>query len=611
MSNLFKLKNHFKERQLFLNRTTTATVLIFFLTFILICRLIFLQIFQHDTYVTLAHNNQVRVVPICPTRGLIYDRNGVLLAENIPSFSLEIMPYRVKNFNDLFQRLEKVIVINPDNIKAFQKQLKYKGAYESIPIKTKLTEEEVAKLSIEKYQFPEIEVVARLARYYPKGEIFAHALGYMGPISEQDLYKIDISKYRGIHQIGKSGIEKNYEAILQGQVGYEQVETDARGRVIRTLETTSPIAGHNIYLSIDNNLQTAAFNALANKQGAIVAIDVKTGDILALASNPSYDPNLFIQGINQETFQKLTTAPNQPLFNRAIKGQYPPGSIVKPLVALQALDHKIITAREHIYDPGYYKLNEDGRIFRDWQPHGHGFINLENALAESCSTFFYYIADKLGIERIQDIYQKFGLGQPIGIDAEEAQGIVPSPTWKRKIKNTSWYPGETLNTGIGQGYMLVTPVQVVQIASIIANKGEHIQLSLIKAIQAPNAEPENLVTIIKPKINLINEKNWDIVIRGMELAVKSYKGTAHRIYRANSPRIAGKTGTAQVFSLKQEEKYEDKKLQIGLRDHTWFMAFAPIEDPQIAIAAVIEHEKGSSTAVRLVLDEYLKEKRYG
>ena len=610
MPALFKLKDHYKENQLYFNRAVTAMVFIFLLLVVLVCRLVYLQIFNHEFYVTQARNNQVRVVPIAPTRGLIYDRNGLILAENMPTFSLEIIPHRSKNLDATIGRLAKIVNISEDEIKIFKKQLKYKGKHENIPIRTRLTDEEVARLSVEKYNFPEMEISASLARHYPYSEVFAHALGYIGPISEEDLKSIDIAKYRGIYQIGKSGIEQSYEEILRGKAGYQQVETDARGRVIRVLDTTPPVAGKNLYLSIDSRLQYAAYNALEENTGAIVALENKTGKILALVSKPSFNPNVFIRGIDRTTYKALKQSPTQPLFNRAIKGQYPPGSTIKPIIALQALEHGIIKPNERFYDPGYYQLHADGRIFRELLvKHGHGFINIEHAVAVSCTTIFYYLADKLGIERIFDIFNKFGLGQASKIDIYgEASGIAPCSRWKRQAKNERWYPGETLNVGIGQGYTLVTPLQTVLMTATIANRGELMQPSLVQAMQTLNEQPEQILPITRSTVMLLNPNNWNVIIKGMEQAISNPAGTSHRIYKPGSFRIAGKTGTAQVFSRKDDndKNYDTLKMKAHLRDHAWFTGFAPVEDPKIAIVVLQEHGKGSSVLARIVLDEYLK-----
>lgn len=603
---LFKLKNHSKENQLYLNRIVAATVGASILLLVLVSRIIYLQIFSHDTYVTLARNNQVRMISIAATRGLIYDRNGVLLADNTPDFSLEISPNRVKDLDNLIERLAKIIPISEQDIKAFYKQKKYKGRFERIPIRNKLTEKEVAAFSVEQYQFPEVEIQANLSRNYPFGEAMAHVLGYTGLLSEQDLSHIDIAKYRGNYVIGKYGIEKSYETILRGKSGYEQVETDARGRMIRQLEEIPSVPGDNLYLSIDSKLQMLAYDALQNNKGAIVAIDVKTGGILAMVSKPSFDPNLFVKGIPQETYSKLQSAREQPLFHRAIRGQYPPGSTVKPIIALQALDFKIITPSTVFHDPGYYQLHADGRLYRDWLPEGHGAISLENAIAESCTTFFYFVADKMGIDRMHDIFARFGLGEYTNIDINgEAKGIAPSPAWKKIAKRQSWYQGETLSTGIGQGYTLVTPLQMAVVASTIANRGVKVQPSLVKATQTPNQDIVEREVIYGPKVELKHTEHWDTVISGMEKVIKSPHGTAHWIsYPKPNYTMAGKTGTVQVYGLKQDETYDANKIKSSLRDHAWFIAFAPIDDPQIAVAVIIEHNKGSPMVARKILDGY-------
>lgn len=610
---LFKLKDHSKENQLYLNRIVAATIGGSILLFVLIARLFFLQIFHHDTYVTLARNNQVRMISIAPTRGLIYDRNGILLADNTPDFSLEISPNRVSDLENLIERLAKIIPISEQDIKSFYKQKKYKGRFERIPIRNKLTEEEVAAFSVQQYQFPEVEIQANLSRHYPFGEAMAHVLGYTGLLSENDLTQIDIAKYRGTYVIGKSGIEKSYETALRGKAGYEQVETDARGRMIRQLEEIPSVPGDNLYLSIDSKLQVLAFEALQNNKGAIVAIDVKTGGILAMVSKPSFDPNLFVKGIPQETYDKLQNAKEQPLFHRAIRGQYPPGSTVKPLVALQALDFKVITPNTVFHDPGYYQLHADGRLYRDWLPEGHGAISLENAIAESCTTFFYYVADKMGIDKMHDIFARFGLGTLTNIDIQgEAKGLAPSPAWKKAAKRQSWYQGETLITGIGQGYTLVTPLQMATVASTIANRGVRIQPSLVKSIQTPDQVITEQEIVYPAKVELMHDEHWDTVISGMEKVIKNPRGTAHWIsYPKLNYSVAGKTGTVQVYGLKQDETYDANKIKSSLRDHAWFIAFAPIEDPQIAVAVIIEHSKGSPMVARKILDGYFAEEKHG
>lgn len=611
MPALFKLKDHFKENQLFLNRIVAATIGATILLIVILGRQFYLQIYHHATYATLARNNQVRMISITPTRGLIFDRNGVLLAENTPDFSLEISPNRVKDLDALIARLATIVPISENDIKNFYKQKKFKGRFERIPIRTKLTEEEVAAFSIEKYQFPEVEIHANLSRHYPFGAAFAHVLGYTGLLSEQDLASIDIAKYRGTYSIGKSGIEKTYEDQLHGKAGFEQVETDARGRMIRQLDEIASVQGQNLYLTLDAKLQMLAYEALQNHQGAVVAIDVKTGGVLALVSKPSFDPNLFSKGIPQDIYDKLKHAKEQPLFHRAIRGQYPPGSTVKPLVALQALDFNVITPSMKFFDPGYYQIHAEGRMYRDWLPEGHGNISLEHAIAESCTTYFYMVADKLGIDRMHDIFSRFGLGDFTNIDIiGESKGIAPSQAWKKKTKRQPWYHGETLITGIGQGYTLTTPLQMSSVASTIARRGERVQPYLVQSMHHPDQSVTETTPTVLPKVELKDPKHWDTVINAMEQVIKNPHGTAHWISRPQaSYTYAGKTGTVQVYGIKQDETYDADRIKANLRDHAWFIAFAPVEDPEIAIAVIIEHSKGSPMVARRVLDAYFAAKQ--
>ncbi len=613
MSVLFRLKDHNKENQLYINRSIAALVGIGILLSVLLGRLLYLQVYHHDTYVTQARNNQVRLISITPTRGIIYDRNGAILADNVPDFSLEISPNLVKDVDGLIARLGNTIKISDADIKSFNKQRKYKGRFERIAIRNKLTEEEVAAFSIDKYQFPEVDIHANLSRIYPQGEAFAHVIGYTGLMSEQELNQIDPIKYRGTNVIGKYGIEKAYEDTLHGTTGYEQVETDARGRLIRHLDQIPPTAGQNIYLTIDSKLQQLAHAALQGHQGALVAIDVKTGGVLAMVSQPSFDPNLFVRGITQEAYSKLQTAKDRPLFHRAVRGQYAPGSTVKPLVSLQALDLNVITTETKFNDPGYFQLHEDGRLYRDWMPTGHGMISVERALAESCTTFFYFLADKLGIDKMHDIFVRFGLGSITNIDIEgEAQGIAPSQAWKRQTKHQSWFQGETLITGIGQGYTLVTPLQVASMATTIANRGVRVQPTLVKALQTPNQVMTDKPVTYLPAVQIRQPQYWETIIQAMEQVIKSPHGTAHWIHNPRSTfTMAGKTGTVQVFGIKQDETYDADKIKASLRDHAWFMAFAPIENPEIAVAVIIEHSKGSPMVARRLLDAYFAGKEHG
>lgn len=605
---LSTVKDHIQESQLYLNRTVAATAVVLTLFVLLIGRLAFLQIYQHDLYKTLSLNNQVRIVPITPPRGLIFDRDGIPLADNIPAFSLELIPEQNKNIDETLKSVQQIISVTPQDLQNFYKQLKYKRRNEGIPIRLKLTEEEVAQFALEKHNFVGVDVVARLIRHYPEGEQFAHVLGYIGPISEKDLEKIDHVAYRGTYAIGKTGIEQYYESTLHGKVGYQHIETDAKGRTIRVLNRIPPNPGTNITTSIDSALQKKAYEALGEFKGAVVAMNPKTGEVLAMVSKPSFDPNLFSQGIEAGIYRALQESQERPLFNRAIRGQYPPGSTVKPLVALQALDLNYITPQFGIFDPGWYQLHAGGRLFRDWiffsKRHGHGWVDLEKAIAQSCDTYFFTIAHKLGINHLQDIYTRFGLGKPTGIDMSgEASGIVPSAEWKLRHRKEAWYAGDTLNVGIGQGMMLATPLQMAQVATMLANRGNLVQPRLVLKSNEPLANA--------PTVRLQHPEHWERVIQGMQRVVDSPGGTAFRATQGIPYHMAGKTGTSQVFNLKQNEKYEISKVKSHLRDHSWFIAFAPVENPEIAIAVLVENKikKTGAHVAREVLDHYFNVKK--
>lgn len=614
MPNLHTLKDHFRESHLYLNRTVAAVLIVLALFLILIARLIFLQFSEHEWYATLSLNNQVRIVPIHPPRGLIYDRNGVCLADNAPAFSLELTPSNTPNIKETLSTLTPLLNLTESEKRTFVKQLSIKHQHESVPIRVKLTETEVATFIMEKHRFPGVEIVARLIRHYTLGPKAAHALGYIGPINEQELETLNLSNYRGTYHIGKTGVEKYYESELHGTTGYQHIETDAKGRTIRVLKRTPPVPGKNLHLSIDARLQEAIFDALGDLNGAVIAIDPKTGEILALVSKPSFDPKLFTQGIDTNTYQALRTSPDRPLFNRAITGQYPPGSIVKPFIALHALEEGAITPEYSIFDPGWYQLNGSGRLYRDWiylsKRHGHGSVDMEKAIMQSCDTYFFALAHKLGIHALHTLYTQVGFGKATGIDVSgEVSGLAPSAEWKQRVKQEPWYAGDTLNVGIGQGYMLVTPLQAAAAAAILANKGEHYQTHIVQATSTVGQTPIPITPQPKKAIQLNHPEHWDHVISAMQKVVHTPGGTAYKISRDLKYTIAGKTGTAQVFNLKQNEKYEVNKLKTQLRDHSWFMGFAPVEDPKIAIAVLIENKYKTSGAdiTRIILDRFFEQ----
>lgn len=612
MPNLYTIKDHFKESQLYLNRTIAATVVVIILLGILIGRLVVLQIYQHDLYQTLSLNNQVRITPITPPRGLIYDRNGVLLAENIPAFSLELIPERNSNIDETLKAIREIIPFSDEEERKFYKQLKYKRRNEAIPIRVKLTEEEVAKFSIEKYRFPGVDVVARLIRHYPLGLEFAHALGYIGPISERDQREIDPANYRGTYYIGKTGVEKFYENELHGKPGYQHIETDAKGRPVRVLTRIQPIPGATLHLSIDSQLQRAAIEIFKEYKGSIVVMDPNNGDILAMVSHPSFDPNLFTQGIDVNTYHDLQSSPERPLFNRAIRGQYPPGSTIKPVVALQALDIGTVNPSFKIFDPGFYQLNGAGRLYRCHIYHskkrGHGTVDLERAIVHSCDTYFFTVANKMGITNMHEIFAQFGLGELTGIDmVGEAKGINPSIEWRKRVYHQGWWSGDTLNIGIGQGMLLTTPLQVASFTATLATRGHRVVPRMVTAIDRDHTgKPEPLPLKEVDPVALQDDKHWDTVLEAMYKVVHG-GGTATRITPGLKYTIAGKTGTAQVFNLKQNEKYEVSKVKKHLRDHSWFMGFAPADNPKVAIAVILENydkTKPASVIARSVLDSY-------
>jgi penicillin-binding protein 2 len=597
------LKDPRREIQLFTERTLIVIIVIALLSFVLIGRLFYLQILQNKTYQTLSQQNQLNVVPLEPKRGLIYDRNGILLAENIPVFSLEIIPNKVPELKETLAELATVISISPAEISLFRKQKKHRRRFESIPLRLKLTEEEVARFSVEQYRFPGVIVRAQLIRHYPLGANFVPVLGYISRISEKEMEKLDPVNYSASRYIGKLGVEKFYEEELHGKVGYEQAETDATGRIVRVLKRTPPTPGTNLQLSIDSRLQQIAQAAMGENTGAVVAIQPSTGQILALVSNPVYDPNLFVAGIRSKDFKQLQQDPNKPLYNRAIRGQYPPGSTIKPFLALQGLSLNLITPTSGLFDPGYYQLKNSSHSYRDWLRGGHGWVDLTKAIRESCDIYFYTLASKMGIQHLYNALQKFGLGARTGIDSnEELAGLLPSPEWKKRVQGTAWYPGDTVISGIGQGFMLTTPLQLASATAILSQRGQGMKPSFLLRKQTGNGAWIDEKPTPLPPVKF-SDTAWDAVIDAMEEVISA--GTGKKYFGKNTPyTVAGKTGTAQVFSLKQQ-KYDASKLPKHLHDHTWFIAFAPVENPHIAVAVILEHSKGAGDVARKIIDSYL------
>ncbi|CZG63682.1 TPA: penicillin-binding protein 2 [Legionella pneumophila] len=600
-------KNYRAESQHQRFRLNLLIAILIILSLILILRLAFLQISEFKRYQTLSLKNQMSVIPIAPPRGVILDRNGVLLAENIPVYVLEITPERVKDMKQTLTKLRELIPsITDEDIDSFNKTRLQNRSFVPIPIKLKLSQEEVATFASNQYHFPGVSIKARLMRHYPLGEITAHALGYVGRINIQELKQVDSTNYRATNFIGKAGIEKYYEDILHGKVGYQMVETDVSGRTLRIINKVNPHSGAKLYLSIDARLQEAAYNALKDKRGAVVVINSRNGEVLAMVSSPSFDPNIFVSGVSKADYKVLSNALQRPLFNRAVRGVYPPASTIKPFVGLAGLDKGFITTTTEIYDPGKYKLPTSSHVYRDWKKTGHGVINFKRAITVSCDTFFYQLGNKMGISNIEDMLVKFGLGQLTHVDLhEEANGVIPSARWKRQTKGVSWYPGDTLISAIGQGFMLATPLQMANATASLSQHGQRFRPHLlIKTVNSDTNETEEYKPFEEYPVSLRDEANWGVVIDAMHSVLTSNEGTGYRFGRNPPYPVAGKTGTAQVYSGRQYEKAKYEDIPEHLRDNSLFIAFTPVEKPEIAIAVVVENDTIASTVARKVLDTY-------
>lgn len=607
MSQPIRLKDHEKDARLVRNRVVVGAVAIMLLICVLIARLYYLQVIQHDYHSTLSENNRVHVQPIPPTRGLIFDRNGVIVADNRPSFSLSMTRERAGNWQEVLDTIVEVLELTPDDRALFEKRMRQgRRPFEPVPILFELNEEQIARVAVNQFRLPGVEVVAQLVRHYPQGAHFAHSVGYVGRINEKELKTLDPVNYSGTHHIGKTGIERFYEADLHGQVGYEEVETNARGRVLRVLKRTDPKPGKDIVLSLDIKLQEAAEAALGGRRGAVVALDPRTGKVLAMVSQPSFDPNLFVTGIGFKAYAELRDSIDRPLFNRVLRGLYPPGSTIKPAVAIAGLDSGVVNAGSRVFDPGYYQLPNYDHKYRNWNRSGDGWVDLDTAIMRSNDTYFYDLAHKMGIDRLSSYMNKFGIGQRVSLDMfEESAGLMPSREWKRATRRQAWFPGETLILGIGQGYMQATPLQLAQATALIANKGVWNRPHLAKTIEGQPPVDDN------PMENIVlrDKSDWAKVTHGMEQVMHNARGTARKAAIGSQYRIAGKSGTAQVVAIKQGEKYDRNKLQERHRDHALFVAFAPAEDPKIVVSVMVENgESGSGVAapvVRQVMDAWL------
>lgn len=607
------MRDHIAEGRLFQNRLTLALALCLIAILTLVGRLVYLDILHHEHYITLSQNNRISIVAIPPPRGLIYDRNGAILAQNMSSYSLEIVPEQVEDLDATLAELRKLIEIKDSDMKRFRRMLQQKRYSKGVPLRFRLSEDEVARFAVERPQFPGVDVVAGLSRYYPLGAMAVHVVGYVGRINEEELQRLDPADYSGTTHMGKTGVEKAYEDVLHGTVGFEQIETNAQGRRLRVLKHIAPVAGRNLYLNIDIRLQTLAEAELGENRGAIVAIEPATGAVLALASMPIYDPNPFVNGIETQDYNALAQSPNQPLYNRALRGAYPPGSTLKPFYGLGGLEQGVISLGKNHFCGGYFQLKGHKHRYRDWKRGGHGTVNLDKAIVESCDVYFYSLAQAMGIDRMHSYMSEFGFGLKTGIDLDgELAGLMPSKEWKRGRYQQAWFPGETLIAGIGQGYTLSTPLQLASSTAALANRGRRMQPTIVRASQNPMTQ---VLTALPPRtahtIPVTDPGHWDSVIASMVGVLHGARGTARKSGLDATYQIAGKTGTAQVFSIKQNEKYDKDKVPLHLRDHALFIAFAPAEKPRIALAVIVENgSSGSGTAApiaRRILDKYLLE----
>ena len=600
MSQRVSIKDPYTEKRIYGNRLVVVMLAVVAMLLILAVRYFSLQVLDHETYRTQSDRNRVQLQPVPPKRGLIYDRNGILLAENIPTYELTVVKEQVGDLEQTLTLLQSIIELRDDHIAKFQQLLKRRRAYQAVTLKSQLSEDEIAAIAVNRYRLPGIDVAARLSRYYPHGEYFAHVLGYVGRINESEQALIDEVNYSGTHYIGKIGIEKHYEGILHGNVGSQNVETNARGRILRVLERTDPEPGQDIYLHLDAYVQKVAHDALQGERGAVVAMDPKTGGVLAMVSTPSFDPNLFVNGISSKDYSLLRDSLDLPLFNRSLQGQYPPGSTMKPIFGLAGLHYGVMTSETKVRDPGWYQLPNDERLYRDWtwklRKKGHGdYVKLEQAIAESCDTYFWELAYQLGIDRIHEFSAPFGFGSKVNIDnTNERSGLLPSKKWKRQMKRLPWFPGETLNVGIGQGYMLATPLQLAAAFSAVANKGEHYVPQLLQ-----RRGEEWVAAKRKPDIE-VGDQHWQTMFTAMSKVIHGVRGSANSINRGAKFKMAGKTGTAQVISIAQDAEYDAEQILKRQRDHALFVGFAPLENPKIVVAAIIENGEKSSRAARVV-----------
>jgi penicillin-binding protein 2 len=608
------IKDARDEGALFRRRALAGFALIVVSLSLLLVRFAYLQVVRHDEFVTRSQNNRVKPRAIPPARGLIYDRNGVLLADNVPAFRLEVVPEQVQDMPALLARLGRVVPLDHDDLDAFAKQLKQNRRFESVPLKMHLTEDEIDRFAVNRWRFPGVDVVPYLTRRYPLGEAFAHVVGYVGRIDADDVDRLDPARYKGTSHVGRSGVERSYENTLHGQPGYELVEVNADGRTQRVLETHPPTPGSNLYLSIDARLQKAAEAAFEGRPGAAVAIDPRNGQVLAMVSVPTFDPNLFVNGISQVDYNALTHNPDKPLYNRALRGVYPPGSTVKPLVGLAGLETGFRKPQDTVFSTGVFYIPGQSRGYRDDVRGGSGRVNLMQAIEQSVNTYFYKLALDMGIDRLSSYMAKFSFGRPTGVDLiGEASGVLPSREWKAAHSREPWYPGETVIAGIGQGYWAVTPLQLAHAIATFAGHGIPYEPRVVMAVQQGMDAPRKLLPNPPSGPSLIaNPADWGAVNQGMQMVIYGAKGTGRSLAAGFPYLMAGKSGTAERFS-RTTSAYDTNRstAYLASRHRAWFVAYAPADNPQIAVAVLLESGAWGASAsgpiVRKILDVWLAE----
>ncbi|MDG2272979.1 MAG: penicillin-binding protein 2 [Halioglobus sp.] len=608
MQSQFDLKDSQLESRIFGNRIIIAVCLVMVSLGLILMRYYALQITEYEVYSTQAEANRVQLQPLPPTRGLIYDRNGILLADNRPSYVLSVVRERVQGLDVALSELQTLLTISDNDLENFHKKVKRSRPYEPVPLRFRLTENERALLAVNRFRLPGVVVEAQLLRHYPFGELFSHAIGYVGRISEEEVQVLDETDYRGTFHVGKVGVEKFYEDTLHGVVGYQNVESNAHGRVLRVLDRSLPLTGKDLTLSLDYRVQRAAFDALGDRRGAVVAIDPLSGELLALVSTPGFDANLFVNGISSKEYSALRDSLDVPLFNRAIQGSYPPGSTIKPFMAMAGLQSGLVTPESTVPDPGWYSLPGDSHRYRDWilriRGTGHAaHVDMKMAISESCDVYFYDLARRLTIDRMAEYLHPFGFGERTGVDTtSERAGILPSTRWKRGAMDQPWYPGETISAGIGQGYMLASPLQLAVATGVMASKGQRRIPHLVKAVDGESVPVTLLDSLVVPN------EYWEAIFDGMREVVHGRNGTAKTLAQGITYEMAGKTGTAQVIGIAQNAVYNEADVSERHRHHGLFIAFAPIEAPTIAVGIIVENGGGSSAAspiAREVIDTWL------